>query len=439
MLVSDHAVLSYISNHPECGRSQIRRHVAPDASASTVWRALRRLVDAGKLQMVGEGRATRYRVAGSEAVRAHLRMPIHFRSTVRYRKDFTRRYRPNETRYLTDANREELEEAGTPVAAPLHPSHGATYARRILEELEIDMSWASSRLEGNSYDLLETERLVRSAKATAGKARRDAVMILNHRDAIRYVVENLAELDACATDIRCIHALLANQLITDPTLMGGLRRAPVSISRSNYVPLEDHFTLREEFHTLVSKAARITDPFEQSFFLLVHIPYLHPFAHMNKRTSRIASIIPLLKADLAPMSFLAIDDRDYIRGLLGVYELNDVSLLREAFVNGYLASARRYRYVRPQVINPEKGGLEYRRFATRAIRRCVLKWKAFKKRRIRRMMDDADIPPEDWDELLDLLRHDFEGLHEGNVVIFALKPEDLEGLKGLRVEPPCGE
>ena len=147
MLLTDRAVLSYISNHPECGRSQIRRHVAPDASASTVWRALRRLVDAGKLQMVGEGRATRYRVAGSEAVRAHLRMPIHFRSTVRYRKDFTRRYRPNETRYLTDANREELEEAGTPVAAPLHPSHGATYARRILEELEIDMSWASSRLK----------------------------------------------------------------------------------------------------------------------------------------------------------------------------------------------------------------------------------------------------------------------------------------------------
>ena len=334
MLLTDHAVLSYISNHPECGRSQI--HVAPDASTSTVWRALRRLVDAGKLQMVGEGRATRYRVAGSEAVQAHLRTPIHFRSTVRYRKEFTRRYRPNETFYLTDADRRGTGKGGNArFLAPLHPSQGTTYARRVLEELEIDLSWASSRLDGNSYDLLETERLVRSGKATAGKARRDAVMILNHRDAIRYVVENLAELDVCATDIRCIHALLANQLISDPTLMGGLRRAPVSISRSNYVPLEDRFTLREEFHTLVSKAARITNPFEQSFFLLVHIPYLHPFAHLNKRTSRIASIIPLLKADLAPMSFFAINDRDYIRGLVGVYELNDVSLLREAFVNGY--------------------------------------------------------------------------------------------------------
>ena len=361
------------------------------------------------------------------------------RPVARYRMDFAHRYRPNETFYLTDADRAELEKAGTPIIPPLFGNPAVTYARRVLEELEIDMSWASSWLEGNSYDIFDTDRLVRSARRAAGKPRRDATMILNHKNAIRYVVENLAELDVCATDIRCIHALLANQLISDPTLMGGLRRAPVSISRSNYVPLEDRFTLRKEFHTLVSKAARITNPFEQSFFMLVHIPYLHPFAHMNKRTSRIASIIPLLKADLAPMSFFAINDRDYIRGLVGVYELNDVSLLREAFVNGYLASARRYRYVRPQVINPEKGGLEYRRFATRAIRRCVLKWKAFKKRRIRRMMDDADIPPEDRDELLDLLRHDFEGLHEGNVVIFALKPEDLKGLKGLRVEPPCGE
>ncbi len=171
----------------------------------------------------------------------------------------------------------------------------------------------------------------------------------------------------------------------------------------------------------------------------MHIPYLQPFADVNKRTSRIACIIPLLKAELAPMSFLAIDHDAYINGLLGVYELNDVSLLREAYVNAYIASARRYRHLRPEVIEVSRVGLVHSDFINSAICRCVLKWKAFKKRRIRRMMDDADIPPEDWDELLDLLRHDFEGLHEGNVVIFALKPEDLRGLKGLRVEPPCGE
>ena len=106
-----------------------------------------------------------------------------------------------------------------------------------------------------------------------------------------------------------------------------------------------------------------------------------------------------------------------------MYELNDVSLLREAYVNAY----HRFGQALPPLAagghrSVEECGLVYRRFhQLRAICRCVLKWKAFKKRRIRRMMDDADIPPEDRDELLDLLRHDFEGLHEGNVVIFALK------------------
>ena len=150
---------------------------------------------------------------------------------------------------------------------------------------------------------------------------------------------------------------------------------------------------------------------------------------MNRRTSRIASIIPLLKADLAPMSFLAIDDRDYIRGLLGVYELNDVSLLREAFVNGYLASARRYRYVRPQVINPEKGGLEYRRFATRAIRRCVLKWREFNPARVRQLMEAADIPLVDHDEVLDYIGRCFRELTPWNAAIYGVEREAVEELE----------
>ena len=439
MLLTDRVVLSYISNHPECGRSQIRRHVAPGASASTVWRALRRLVDAGKLQMVGKGRATRYRVAGSEAVHAHLRVPAKGRPVARYQMDFAHRYRPNETFYLTGADRAELEKAGTPIIPPLFGNPAVTYARRVLEELEIDMSWASSWLEGNSYDIFDTDRLVRSARRAAGKPRRDATMILNHKDAIRYVVENITEIEIGWPDLRNLHALLARRLISDTSLVGSVRRMPVEIGKSTYVPLGDRFALRDELDALLAKAARIEDPYEQSFFLLVHIPYLQPFADVNKRTSRIACIIPLLKADLAPMSFLAIDHDAYVNGLLGVYELNDVSLLREAYVNAYITSARRYRHLRPEVIEVSRVGLVYRDFNKSAIRRCVLKWKAFKKRRVRRMMDDADIPPEDRDELLNLLRHDFEGLHEGNVVIFSLRPEDLEGLKGLRVEPPCGE
>ena len=429
MIVSDRAVLTYVSNHPGCARSQIRREVAPEASTSTVWRALRRLVDAGKLEVVGEGRATRYRVAGGEAVLAHLQTPVSQRRAARYRSEFAGRYRPNESRYLTEEDRAELEKEGTPVLDPLFASEGVTYARRVLSELEIDMSWASSRLEGNSYDILETEFLVRAARTADGKSFGDAVMILNHRDAIRYVVENLADIEIGWPDLRNIHALLARRLIRDRTLVGSLRRMPVVIGRSAYTPLEDRFALQEELDALLAKAARITDPFEQSFFLLVHIPYLQPFADVNRRTSRIASIIPLLKADLAPMSFLAIDDRDYIRGLLGVYELNDVSLLREAFVNGYIASAKRYRHLRPEAINIERVSVVYRRFTDHAVRRCILEWRAFEPERVREMMEDADIPLADRDEVLDFIERSFRTLTPGNAILYGVKPEALEGLE----------
>ena len=305
-----------------------------------MWRSLRRLVDAGRLEVVGKGRATRYRAVGREVVLAHLDVPASMRQPMPYRPEFAGGYIPNESRYLTDADRAELRKAGTPVLDPFLAAQGVTFARRVLEELEIDMSWASSRLEGNSYDLLETDRLIRYARESPGKPGRDAMMILNHRNAIRYVVENLDEIGIGWPDLRNIHALLSHGLIPDPTLRGGLRRLPVAIGKSAYRPLEDRFTLQEEFDALVSRAERISDPFEQSFFLLVHIPYLQPFADVNKRTSRIAALIPLLKADLAPMSFFGINDREYIRGLIGVYELNDVSLMREAFVNGYIATAR---------------------------------------------------------------------------------------------------
>src|SRR5690606_34115962 len=119
-----------------------------------------------------------------------------------------------------------------------------------------------------------------------------------------------------------------------------------NIGASSYRPLEDPIQIEEEFEVLIAKAAQIEDPFEQSFFLLVHIPYLQSFEDVNKRTSRIASNIPLLKAGLAPMSFLTMDDRDYIDGLIGIYELNNVSLLRDAYLDAYMASAQNYKALR---------------------------------------------------------------------------------------------
>ena len=424
MALTDQAILDYIAAHPGVGREEVRRNVASEVSSPTVWRALKRLVDDGRLEVSGKSRATVYSLAGAAVVRAHLQTPYNRRRAAVYRKEFVDRYVPNKSFYLGADDRQRLHEA----ARPAPPPPAGTYARRILERLLVDLSWASSRMEGNTYNILETERLIRFGEEVSGKDRREAVMILNHKEAIQYVVDHLAEIAVSRTDIFGIHALLADGLLADPAMAGRLRRMPVGISYSTYRPLDDLFAIEEEFGVLVEKAAAVADPFEQSFFLLVHIPYLQAFDDINKRTSRIASNIPLLKADLAPMSFLTMDDAAYTDGLIGVYELNDISLLRESYMDAYLASAENYRVLRAELDSPDKAALVYRDFVREAVRRSVLEWKGFRPDGIRAMAAEADIPEADREQVVDYVGNEVRGLHEGNVIRYRLRPQDLAGI-----------
>lgn len=427
MALTDRALLDFIAAHPGAGREEIRRHVAPTSSGPTVWRALKRLADEGQLAVSGRARATGYRVSGAAAVRAHLRTPYHRRRLATYHREFIDRYVPGRTFYLAENDLRRLHDAGRPAPSP--PVAG-TYARRILERLLVDLSWASSRMEGNTYDILETERLIRFGQEASGKDRREAVMILNHKEAIQYVVDNLAEVTICRRDLFNIHALLADGLLVDPALAGRLRRMPVGIAHSSYSPLDNPFVIEEEFDVLVAKATEITNPFEQAFFLLAHMPYVQAFVDANKRTSRVASNIPLLKADLAPMSFLPMDDRSYVEGLIGVYELNDVSLLRDVFVDAYLASAENYRVLRADLESPDKAALAYRDFVRAAVRRCVLEWKTFRADDVGAMAEEAGIPAADRQGVVDYVGNEIRGLHEGNVIRYRLRPDDLAGLSG---------
>ncbi len=422
MPLSDQVILDYIAAHPGARREIIRRNVAPDVSETTIWRALKRLVDENKLRIAGKGRATGYSLASATVVRAHLKTPYNRRRPATYNKEFLDRYIPGKTFYLGGADRQRLQEAGQPNSPPLP---AGTYARRILERLLVDLSWASSRMEGNTYDILETEQLIRFGQEASGKDRKEAVMILNHKEAIEYVVDNLADISIGRRDIFNIHALLADGLLADPAMAGRLRRMPVGIPHSSYRPPGDCFEIEEEFEILTQKAAAIADPFEQSFFLLVHIPYLQAFDDINKRTSRIASNIPLLKAELAPMSFVTMHDRDYIDALIGVYELNNVSLLRDAYIDAYVASAENYKTLRAELETPDKAALVYRYFVREAVRRSVLDCKAFRRESIMAMAAEADIPEADRQQVVDFVGQEFRGLHEGNVIRYRLRPKDL--------------
>jgi len=425
MALSDQDVLNFVASNPGAGRDAIRKRVAQDVSETTVWRVLKRLVDDGRLEVSGKGRATGYRIAGAAVVRAHLSTPYNRRSPVPYKPEFLDAYVPGKTWYLPEADRARLLEAGRPQGGA-RPA--GTYARRILEQLLVDLSWASSRMEGNTYDILQTERLIRFGEEAAGKDRKEALMILNHKEAIQYVVDNLNEIGLRRPDLFSLHALLSDGLLADPAMSGRLRALPVGISHSSYRPLDDAVTIAEEFDILLHKAAQITDPFEQSFFLLVHIPYLQAFADVNKRTSRVASNIPLLKSDLAPMSFTTMNDSDYIDGLIGVYEMNNVSLLREVYLDAYVASAEKYRVLRAEVESPEKAALAYREFVRAAVRRCVLEFKEFRQDDVLAMAVEVGVPEADREGVVAYVRDQLAGLHEGNVIRYRLKLGDLKGV-----------
>ena len=422
MKLSEKAILEYIAGHPSAGREDIRRHVAREVSETTIWRALRRLVNEGRLEMSGQGPATGYSLAGPDVILAHLQTPYNRRKPTTYRKEFLDRYIPGRHFYLTEADRRCLHSAGTPVGNPMS---AGTYARRILEQLLVDFSWASSRMEGNTYNILETERLIRFGEEATGKDRKEAVMILNHKEAIQYVVDNLGDITVNRGDICNIHALLANGLLIDPAMAGRLRRLPARIGHSSYRPLEDQYAIEEEFEILIAKAMEIVDPFEQSFFLLVHIPYLQAFDDINKRTSRIAANIPLLRADLAPMSFTTMDDNSYIDGLIGIYELNNVSLLRKVYIEAYVASAENYRALHAEVEMPDRAALTYRDFVRKTVRCAVLEWKEFRHDEAIAMAEKAGIPEEERQHVINYIAQEFEGLHEGNAIRYRLRPADL--------------
>ena len=223
MALTDQAVLDYITTRPGANRSAIRRDLAPGASPPTIWRALKRLADAGQIEAVGKGRATAYRPAGAAAVRAHLSIPHNQRRPIFYNKAFTDRYIPGKSFYLCTDDLARLHAVGKPVP----PAPAETYARRILERLLIDLSWASSRMEGNTYNILETERLIRLGAEAEGKDRKEAVMILNHKAAIEHLVENLDTIEVGRRDLLDLHALLADGLLVDPAMAGRLRLFPV--------------------------------------------------------------------------------------------------------------------------------------------------------------------------------------------------------------------
>lgn len=421
----------------EGGASIEQVETATHVARRTLQRKLATLVADGRLEATGVRRNRRYRIpviAGTppisdqltvseqgQIVRALIRRPLIARAPVGYRSEFLEGYRPNVDHYLSNATRDRLHVLGrTP--GPERPA--GTYARQMLSRLLVDLSWASSRLEGNTYSRLDTQNLIELGRAAPGKDQREGQMILNHKAAIEMLVSNVDDVGFNRYTICNLHALLADNLLADASALGRVRRIDVAISGTVYHPLAIPQRLDELFDRMLATAAAIADPFEQAFFIMVQLPYLQPFEDVNKRVSRLAANIPFIQRNLAPLSFIDVPDRDYIDGTLAVYELNRIELLRDVFVWAYERSCQRYTVVRDALPQPDPIRMRNREQLIEIVNAIVRDDLPIGEAEVRALATPLT-SAEDLEPLIAMAIAELHGLHEGNLARFRLRPGEL--------------
>jgi hypothetical protein len=182
--------------------------------------------------------------------------------------------------------------------------------------------------------------------------------------------------------------------------------------------------LEELFEIILSMAREIRDPFEQAFFAMVHLPYLQPFEDVNKRVSRLAANIPLIRHNLCPLTFIDVPERAYRDAMLGVYEMNSVDLLGDVFAWAYERSCQQYLAVRRQLVPPDIFRLRYRQALGETVKAIVLRLKTPTRETVMAAIPSS-VAPLDRDKFEGLVLDEFENLYEGNAIRFGIRPVDF--------------
>jgi Fic family protein len=362
----------------------------------------------------------------SRQIIAAISLPMAMRTPVGYNREFLEKYRPNIDSYLSKGEKQRLEKLG--FTGSVNQPAG-TYAREIMKRLLIDLSWNSSRLEGNTYSLLDTERLLNLGEVSDTKTAIEAQMILNHKDAIEFLVEGADEIGFNRYSILNLHGLLSNNLLPEKAASGRLRRMVVGIHNSVYIPLGVPQQIEEMFDLFLEKASLIENPFEQAFFAMVHLPYLQPFDDVNKRVSRLAVNIPLNRKNLAPLSFIDVPNDFYIQGILGVYELNRMELLKDVFIWAYERSCMRYAAVRQSLGEPDPFMLTYRNQIRSLITKIITENLTHAQASAHLASEAGKLLETERAKFTEAVETELMSLHEGNFARYMVRPSVFKAWK----------
>lgn len=420
----------------------------PDIARRTAQRWISQLIIDGPISGIGEGRARRYLAvntvgikasaaeqdifpayiplsADSRDILAYVDQPLEARKPVGYQRDFLEAYQPNQTWYLSESLRRQLRKMGRTAEAE---APAGTYSRAILNRLLIDLSWASSHLEGNTYSRLDTRELIEHGKVAQGKAAIETQMILNHKTAIELLVENAGTVGFDRYTLMNLHSALSENLLPNPADEGRIRQHAVEIGKSVYRPLSTPQQINDVLDLLLEKASQIVDPFEQSFFMMVHVPYLQPFSDINKRTSRLAANLPLFRANLCPLTFLDVPEQAYNRSILGLYELTRVELLRDLYVWAYERSTQEYLAIKQDLAEPDPIRLAYRDVIKQTIH-TVVTCAGQDVLAVIQQSVAAHVEDTNRENVQALIIEELRRLHEGVLARYGLRPSEFAAWK----------
>lgn len=337
-------ILQYLHYHPLSSRGDITTGTAFKGSDATLKRMIAAGIKAGDIVAEGKARATRYKLSPQAQLLMPLNLDTYFALEVDERQ-VQSSYNFElingllaETRLFSDKDQVHLDALQEEFRQHISELTDNEY-RKEMERLGIDLSWKSSQIEGNTYTLLETERLLRESKTAEGKSKEEAVMLLNHKDALSFVLDNPDYLkELTVSHIEDIHQLLTKDLSIDK----GLRRHRVGITGTNYHPLDNEFQIREAMREACELINSKSNIFEKALLTLVLLSYIQPFSDGNKRTARITSNAILIANDYCPLSFRSVDSIDYKKAMLIFYEQNSLYAFKQIFMEQFEFAVKEY-------------------------------------------------------------------------------------------------
>lgn len=337
-------ILQYLHYHPLSSRGDITTGTAFKGSDATLKRMIAAGIKAGDIVAEGKARATRYRLSPQAQLLMPLNLDTYFALEVDERQ-VQSSYNFElingllaETRLFSDKEQVHLDALQEEFRQHISELTDNEY-RKEMERLGIDLSWKSSQIEGNTYTLLETERLLRESKTAEGKSKEEAVMLLNHKDALSFVLDTPDYLkELTVSHIEDIHQLLTKDLSIDK----GLRRHRVGITGTNYHPLDNEFQIREAMRDACELINSKSNIFEKALLTLVLLSYIQPFSDGNKRTARITSNAILIANDYCPLSFRSVDSIDYKKAMLIFYEQNSLYAFKQIFMEQFEFAVKEY-------------------------------------------------------------------------------------------------